>query len=254
MSAAHGSMGSLFADAAVADWQQDALRNIVSLRRSQDLFDDLSDDPAAWSVAQAVDDEIKPPPYTSRDPVIHRPFEDARWFDAVAWPFRNWQSSRLSDGAHGVWYGSRSIETTVHESVFHWVHGLLAHAGFQHEPVRAERKVYVVHCSAALLDVRTSVRAFPQLLHPADYSASQRVGARIAHEGHPGLLLPSVRHPGGDNLAVFNPAVLSRPRLSCQLGYRLDGDVVWVDKRPGDAWMCLRLDQLALGTGVRPRG
>lgn len=109
-------MNSLFAQLTLADVHQDAVRNIVSLRQSQDLFDDLTDDPTEWLLAQKVEDEIKPPPYRSRTPIIDRPFEDAQWFNAITWPFKNWQASRFSDGFFGVWYGSESVETTVFES------------------------------------------------------------------------------------------------------------------------------------------
>lgn len=131
----------------LADIHQDVARNIVSLRQSQDLFDDLTDDPVAWLLAQKVEDEVKPPPYRSGTPVIDRPFEDAEWFNAIIWPFKHWQSSRFSDGSHGVWYGSESVETTVHESSYHWYRGLLGDAGFERMTVIAERKVYRRHAA-----------------------------------------------------------------------------------------------------------
>ena len=67
----------------------------------------------------------------------------------------------------------------------------------------------------------------------------QPVGARIHREGHPGLLTPSVRRPAGENAAIFNPDVLSNPRLNCQLTYRLHGDQIMVEKQPGVAWLTL---------------
>lgn len=230
------SLGDLFARLALAEVQRDVFRNIVSLRTSQDLFDDLTDDPAEWALAQKVEGDAKPPTYRSPTPVLHRPFEDAEWFNAIAWPFQNWQASRYSDGRHGVWYGSESVDTTVYESAWHWRQGLLADAGFERESVVAERKVYVVGCAAALLDFRPLTGDWPALLHPADYSFAQSVGARIHREGHPGLLVQSVRRPEGENFAVFNPAVLSAPRHYLQLGYRLDGDCIVVEKTPGLAW------------------
>ena len=74
-------MNSLFAQLTLADVHQDVARNIVSLRESQDLFDDLTGDPAESLLAQKVEDEVKPPPYSSRKPIIDRPFEDAQWFN-----------------------------------------------------------------------------------------------------------------------------------------------------------------------------
>lgn len=232
-------MNSLFTQLTLADVHQDVAQNIVSLRQSQDLFDDLTEDPAEWLLAQKVEDEVKPPPYRSRTPLIDRPFEDAEWFNAIAWPFKNWQVSRFSDGTYGVWYGSESVETTVYESAYRWYVGLLCDAGYEHQVVMAERKVYTVTCSAALLDFRKASHDHADLLHPSDYVFCQSVGARIHREGHPGLLTPSVRRPAGENAAIFNPDVLSKPRLNCQLSYRLDGDQIMVEKQPGVAWLTL---------------
>ncbi len=233
-------MNSLFAHLALADIHQDVARNIVSLLQSQDLFDDLTDDPAEWLLAQKVEDEIKPPPYRSRTPVIDRPFEDAEWFNAIIWPFKHWQTSRFSDGTYGVWYGSDSVETTVYESAYHWYRGLLSDAGFERTTVVAERKVYSVACNAALLDFRKSAEDYPDLLHPSDYAYCQSVGSRIHREGHPGLLTQSVRRPAGTNMAIFNADILSNPRHNCQLTYRLEGDQIMVEKQSGVEWV--RLD------------
>lgn len=230
-------MSSLFAHTQLADIHRDVVRNIVSLRESQDLFDDLTDDPAEWLLAQKVEDEVKPPLYASRTPLIDRPFEDAQWFNAIAWPFKHWQTSRFSDGSFGVWYGSESVETTVYESAYHWYRGLLSDAGFEQMAVIAERKVYWVACNAALLDFRQVSDAQPELLHPSDYTFCQAVGARIHREGHPGLLTQSVRRPAGENLAIFNPAVLSNPRHNCQLTYRLESGQIVVEKQPGATWL-----------------
>ena len=232
-------MSSLFAHLALADLHQDVARNIVSLLQSQDLFDDLTDDPAEWLLAQKVEDEIKPPLYRSSTPVIDRPFEDAEWFNAITWPFKHWQASRFSDGTYGVWYGSDSVETTVYESAYHWYRGLLSDAGFERMLVVAERKVYAVACNAALLDLRKSAEDHPDLLHPTDYAFCQSVGSRIHREGHPGLLTQSVRRPAGENVAIFNADMLSNPRHHCQLTYRLEGDRIVVENQPGVAWLKL---------------
>ena len=129
------------------------------------------------------------------------------------------------------------METTVYESAYHWYRGLLSDAGFEQMAVIAERKVYWVACNAALLDFRQVSDAQPELLHPSDYTFCQAVGARIHREGHPGLLTQSVRRPAGENLAIFNPAVLSNPRHNCQLTYRLESGQIVVEKQPGATWL-----------------
>jgi len=229
-------MDETFSRVGLADVHRDVIRNIVSLRESQDLFDDLTDDPSEWVLAQQVEDGVKPPTYRSGTPVIHRPFEDADWFNAIQWPFNHWRESRYSDGSFGVWYGSGTVEATVYESAYHWYRGLLSDAGFETQPVVGERKLYSVACDAALLDFRNVVRDQPDLMHKTDYTCAQSVGARLHREGHPGLLVPSARCQGGENYVVFNPAVLSNPRFNCQLTYRLDGDRVRVEKSAGRTW------------------
>ena len=88
-------MNSLFAQLTLADVHQDVARNIVSPRESQDLFDDLTEDPAEWLLAQRVEAEVKPPPYRSRTPLIDRPLEDPEWFKHIEWTLKKWAESRF---------------------------------------------------------------------------------------------------------------------------------------------------------------
>jgi RES domain len=233
---------ALFSQVSLADVHRDVFRNIISLRESQDLFDDLSENPDDWVRAQQVEDEVKPPPYQSRTPIIHRPFEDAQWFNAIAWPFKHWQVSRFSDGSFGVWYGCDSVKTSIYETAYHWFSGLLTDAGFGNELVIAERKLYSVACDAALLDLRRLIAKHSALIHKTDYSYPQSVGARLHREGHPGLITASVRHAAGHNYVVLNPDVLSNPRDHCQLTYRLEGERIVVEKQTDTTWMKIRTD------------
>jgi RES domain len=230
-------MDQLFSSLKLADVHCRAIRNIVSIRASQDLFDDLTSSPEEWALAQQVEDAVKPPLYRSRTPVIHRPFEDAEWFNAIGWPFKHWQASRFSDGSFGIWYGCDSAETSVYETAYHWFVGLLSDAGFENEMVVGERKLYEVACDAALADLRPLATQSSGLMHKTDYSYTQSVGARFHREGHPGLVTASVRKVGGQNYVVLNPAVLSNPSDHCQLTYRLEGPRIVIEKQPGVAWI-----------------
>ncbi len=225
----------------LADVHRNVFRNIVSIATSQNLFDDLTSNPQEWDLAQQVEDQVKPPPYRSATPAIHRPFEDATWFNAIGWPFKHWQASRFSDGSFGVWYGCDSPETSVYETAYHWLSGLLTDAGFERERVIGERKVYEVACNAALVDLRPVAAKQTGLMHKSDYSFAQQVGARLHREGHPGLVTRSVRHTAGHNYAVLNPDVLADPRLHCQLRYQLEGDHIAIEKTPGTVWMDIAL-------------
>jgi RES domain len=235
-------MDQLFAHLTLADIRLDVIRNIVSIGTSQNLFDDLADSQEDWALAQHVEDEVKPRFYQSGTPIIARPFEDANWFNAIAWPFRNWQASRYADGTFGVWYGCDTVETSVWETAYHWLNGILRDAGFEHENVVIERKLYNVSCHAALLDFRPLIGRHPDLVNRTDYGTCQQVGARLHREGHPGWVTQSVRFPAGSNFVVLNEKVLSNPRLHCQLTYRLEGQTIVVEKQLGAVWMEIATD------------
>lgn len=234
---------ALFAGLALADVHADLFRNIVSLRVSEDLNDDLSDDPNERQAATNLELEFKPKAFESPIPVIHRPFEEANWNDAIGFPFINWMKSRYSDGSYGVWYGAGDIETTVYETGHHWIHQLIEDAGFLKPGVVIERKIYWVRCDAALVDFRKAVKKHPELVHPADYSFTHQVGERLNREGHPGLISHSARCEG-ETQAIFNPGVLSNPRQNCFLTYITTEKGIVVEKNPGKPWMKIPYEHL----------
>lgn len=235
-------MDAFFAGLPLADVHQDVARNIKSIRVSKNLFDDLSDDPADWEIAQQHELATKPHTYGSPNTIIDRPFEEADWLNAIEFPFRNWAASRFCDGSFGIWYGSDLVETTVHETVHHW-RGFLADAGFDElvpqgarESITGERKVYWVRCDAALLNLSARVAEYPDLVHPTSYQFTQQIGARLHRESHPGFVTPSARCVG-ENYGVLNRNVLSSPRACCSLTYRLTGEGVMVEREAGQTWM-----------------
>lgn len=226
---------NVFAGIGLAETHGDLFRNIVSIRTSQDLFDDLSDDPSDWDVAIKLELATKPGIFSSPEPVIDRPFEESHWNDAINYPFKHWMRSRYSDGSFGVWYGGDSIETTVHETVHHWRAGFLQDAGFTQPGIRVERKLYQVRCDAALVDLRPAVERFPPLVDPADYTLTHQIGAKLHREGHPGLVSKSARCDGGI-YAVLNSKVLSSPRQLCFLTYTTTESGIAIEREPGVVW------------------
>lgn len=222
------------------DSQRDWHRNIVSLRKSVELFADLVDDPA--DLAVLIDHEMKTKPVHSDPAILTRPFEEAELYDPVAaaieWPFEHPSRSRYSAGAFGVWYGAESIETTVRETVYHFRKDTLASAiaAASTKPIIQERRVHLVRCDALLVDLREQSEREPRLVHPDDYSACQIIGAELRHSGMPGVITYSARQSHAEIVAVFTPAVLADPRVNCYLTYRLmpaDGRVV-VERTPGE--------------------
>lgn len=238
-------MGGFFAGLPLADVHQPLARNIKSIRVSQDLFDDLSDNPADWATAQHHEIATKPHSYLSPTANIDRPFEEADWFNAIEFPFKHWMASRFCDGSFGIWYGAESVETSVHETVHHWRKGILADAGYDQQVARGERqqiigerKVYWVRCDAALADLRQRISSHPELINRESHLFTQPIGARLKREGHPGLVTRSARCEG-ENYGVLNPAVLSNPQVCCFLTYRLTTTGVEVERETGRVWMRL---------------
>ncbi len=243
MNTSQASLESLFAGLHLADIHQTLIRNIISLRASQDLFDDLSDTPADWVVAQRCESGVKPHGYVSPATALYRPFEEADWFNAVEFPFKNWSASRFCDGTFGIWYGADTVGTSVHETVYHWRTRLLRDAGFEQlvlngvrESITAERKIYGVRCDAALIDLRPQVTLFPSLVDMEHYHSTQPIGARLKREGHPGLVSCSARCDG-DVYAVLNANVLSGASIQSYLTYQLTAQGVRVSRGMGDTWM-----------------
>lgn len=95
-------MEKLFSTLALKDIHSDLFRNIVSLKKSKNLYDDLSDDAEAWSSAVQLEIETKPKIFSNQDPAINRPFEEAKWNEAIGYPFRNSSQSRFSEDRKSV--------------------------------------------------------------------------------------------------------------------------------------------------------
>jgi hypothetical protein len=219
------------------DFDGKAYRNIVSLRVSEDLFDDLTGgDPSLSAVAVESEARVK-----SRIPLglVERGFH---YTTSITYPFEHepYLKTRYGDGSYGVWYGSLALKTTVHETAFHMVREEAKIEG-NTGPIHRERAVYQVRCRALLVDLSGKEGEFPDLIGP-DYVFTRQIGARLHREGHPGLLAPSARHRGGVNVVALTPAILSDPSLFCYLTYTFDPArrAVTVERTVGKVMAVLR--------------
>lgn len=218
------------------DFDDDAFRNIVSLRESEDLFSDLSgNDEQLSALATAAEMKVKA---GIPGGFIQRGFH---YTTAITYPFENepYLRTRYGNGSYGVWYGALSLDTTIHETAFHMVKeeaGIEGNLG----PIIRERAVYLVHCRALLVDLSGKRKLFPGLIAD-DYGLTRQIGERLHKEGHPGLLAPSARDPEGTNLVALSPAILSNPRTLCYLTYACDPvrREVAVERQPGVVLMKL---------------
>lgn len=217
------------------DFNDTVLRNIVSLRKSEDLFNDLHDnDPLSAAVAIAAESRVK----------SHIPFDKiSRGFyysTAINYPFEtnSYLITRYNNGSYPVWYGALDLKTTVYETAYHMLKAEMAIAGVNEMIIR-ERAVYDIHCKAALIDLSEDKKIHGLLTHPTNYDFTQQIGYRAYHEGHPGLLVPSARYNEGKNVVIFNQHVLKNPTLKCYLTYKLNlGEKeIAVERSPGKIWL-----------------
>lgn len=215
------------------DFNDEALRNIVSLRVSQNLFDDLVDNEEETNTLIAVEMRIK----SDLDPgPIPRAFH---YSTAIEYPFTTepFMSSRYGDGTYPIWYGSLAIDTTIHETCWHMFNELSGTEGIDETVIR-ERAIYSVNCRSLLFDLVSKKEDFPDLI--ADhYTFTQQVGKRIQQEGHPGLLTPSARDPEGINAVIFSQDALENARLNHYLTYIYDPEQnkISIEREPGNIYL-----------------
>lgn len=227
----------------VVDYHGDLVRNIQTIRISQDLFDDLSPDRADQAVAIAAEAAERIP---SEAPLISRPFD---YGTVITFPFAsfNGQGTRFSDGLrYGVWYGSLELETTVYETVYHRHRFLMDSFAGEDRPIRNERRVFDVRCDAILIDLRGKEASEARLVDRASYAYTQPLGAYLQAQGTNGLLVKSARCDGW-NGAIFRAAALSRVRDLCHLTYTMNPkeDRVAVERTPGEFWLEIRPSTLS---------
>jgi RES domain len=219
-------------------WRGDLIRNIRSIRVTQDLFDDLADSPEETRVAQTAEARGRVP---SPSPLITRPFD---YGSVITWSFEtaHLHVTRFSDGTDfGVWYGGLDLTTTVYETVFHWHRFLMDSFATEDRTITGERRAFHVYCDAVLLDMREKHAQFPGLTDRNSYAFTQQVGRYLAERAQNGLLVKSARCEG-TNAAIFDRTRLSRVRDCAQLTYLCNPtrDEVLVERTSGHTWLTIQ--------------
>jgi len=217
------------------DFRGDLVRNIPGIRESQYLFDDLSPDPADWAIAIAAEGAERIPTAAA---LISRPFD---YGTVISYSFdsTHWQATRFSDGSsYGVWYGALDVETTVHETAWHWYRFVLDSYPEEDREIVTDRRVFDVRCDALLIDLRGNESAYPALVSRSSYDFTQQVGRYVHEQGLNGLLVKSARSDGV-NAPIFRPERLSNVRDRTFLTYRLNPvrDTFLAERTPGRRWL-----------------
>jgi hypothetical protein len=217
------------------DFHDDLVRNIKTIRESQNLFDDLSADPRDHVVAIAAEAEKRLPTPAA---IITRPFD---YGTVISYSFdpSNWQATRFSDARRfGVWYGALGVETSVYETVFHWHRFLMDSYAAEDRFITSERRLFDVRCDGLLIDLRGREAAFPDLVSRESYGFTNSLGSYLVEQGANGVLVPSARC-NGVNGAILKPERLSNVREKMLLTYRCipARDLCLVERGSDELWL-----------------
>ncbi|GLK46113.1 MULTISPECIES: RES family NAD+ phosphorylase [Novosphingobium] len=141
----------------------------------------------------------------------------------AAFTHLNPKGDRFTDGAFGVFYAARSVDTAVAETCYHRGRFM----AFTLEPAQElDMRVYAVDLAARMHDIRERREDLAAIYHPDHYGASQAFAVALRGEGSDGIVYASVRHEGGECAAVFRPRLLSNCRQERHLCYVWDGSAI----------------------------
>jgi len=128
--------------------------------------------------------------------------------------------SRFADSTFGVFYAAATLATSIAETRFHREKFLRA---TRQEPIEVDMRSYLVDVAAGFHDIRGLRAKMPAIYDPDSYVSSQELGRALRRGGSNGVAYDSVRHAGGECLAVFRPRLLQNLRQGTHLRYVWDG-------------------------------
>jgi RES domain-containing protein len=123
--------------------------------------------------------------------------------------------SRFNGPDRGAWYAGFELATAQAEVIFHRTVALAEIDCFE-DSVTVDD--YLADFAGEFHDIRDDTE-FEDCLAPDSYLESQALGEALLARGSAGIVYPSVRRPGGTNLACFRPALVGNVRLGST--YRL---------------------------------
>jgi hypothetical protein len=117
------------------------------------------------------------------------------------------EGSRFNDGERGAWYCAFEPDTALAEIVFHKTVEYQEIGRFNDS---VNYQTMLADFNATFHDLRGD--GFGACLDPRSYIASQALASQLLESDALGIVFPSVRRPGGINLACFRPALVGNVR------------------------------------------
>lgn len=185
----------------------------------------LVDDLAEHEILEALLEDSKPP---------LPPAAGKRQHYLLTTPFRYYprHASRFRPlGQHGIWYGALALRTACAEVAYWRMVFVRDSAPLSTREVRSQHTFFAARVHGMAIDLGTKPWVAARRIWTAndDYSGTQALAAAAVHDGVEVIRYESVRDPGGFNLAVFTPTMLSQPA----------GGIAASEQ----AWICLATSQ-----------
>lgn len=206
-----------------------AVRIIRSAFPPIDLFEDIAD-PADWSLLISAEQKTNPRIMATIGNLDLVPVDRRVGGNGASYlmaPFTHVSKarpSRFTDGSYGVLYAGNVFETALFETIHH-------HARFMARTAEtpgwtSQFREIILPVRADLRDLRGAWEPPHPVLDPDSYEASQGLAMALKADGADGLVYPSVRHTGGECVALFYPDCASEPVQGRHLDYHWDGERV----------------------------
>jgi hypothetical protein len=147
----------------------------------------------------------------------------------AAFTHLNPEGSRFSDGTYGVYYAAREMATAAAESAHHREIFLARTA---EAPGEIDMRSYLADVRADLVELRRYGRRKPDLMHPGSYAASQAFARAQRAKGAGGIVYDSVRHAGGQCVAIFRPTLVAPCKQGPHICFIWNGRAIegWYEK------------------------
>jgi RES domain-containing protein len=127
----------------------------------------------------------------------------------AAYTYARPEGSRFNDGERGAWYCAFDAATALAEITFHKI---VEYQEINRFDDSVTYQALLADFGGSFHDLRADVNAWKACLDPTSYIASQQLASTLLDAGSMGVIFPSVRHPGGTNLACFRPALVGNVR------------------------------------------
>lgn len=142
----------------------------------------------------------------------------------AAFTHLNPEGSRFSDGNFGVYYAANDVDTALAETRYHRERFLKR---TNESPIEVDMRSYISEINAEFHDIRNQKDSLPELYANADYSASQKLACELREQGSNGIVYDSVRHTGGECVAIFRANIPQPTKPGSHYCFCWDGERIF---------------------------